>query len=237
MSGGFAREVFRASYVAAFGRRVDPGGSSVTFARPDLDAYGPPVAPSWRDMSARRWRVRDAYGGAVFALDAHVTSAERARALPRHRACAIFDAWCPEGHAPATVAELAVALGGRLSDDAASLRHRARGAVCDGRVLALREARTDVRAPAGATETPAPEPASSATMIEAVKTWITIRLVHDDDPARPVAYARYRIRLPDDAVREGRLDAMGTAHFEGIDPGSCRVSFPDYDGDAWGRAG
>ena len=191
-------------------------------------------------MSARRWRGTDAYGGVVFALAERTPPSERASALPRHLACALFDAWWPEhrarGGVTTALTELSVALGGTLSEDTASLRRRAWTALRDGRALALRDTRADVRAPAGAPETHATELAPSATRPDAVKTWVTIRLVDDDTPPRPVAGARYRIRLPDGSLREGQLDEHGTAHYGGIDAGVCEVSFPDYDARDWRHA-
>lgn len=74
------------------------------------------------------------------------------------------------------------------------------------------------------------EPAAPA--VAATRTWIAIQLVEERDPERPVAYARYRIVLPDGAVREGRLDASGLARFDDLDPGICHVTFPDLDGSA-----
>lgn len=170
--------------------------------------------------------------GVTFRLASRLTAAERAGALPRALAEALFDAWCPpqraSGHALARAAELGVALGGRLADDGASLRARVRAALGEGRVLALREGREVQRTGAAPKERdeeaqpPAPTPRET-------KTWVTVRLLEEGDPPRPVAHARYRIALTDGAVREGRLDAMGTAHFDGLDPGTCEVTFPDHD--------
>jgi hypothetical protein len=64
-------------------------------------------------------------------------------------------------------------------------------------------------------------------------TWIGIALFDDDEPPKPVPYVGYRIELPDGAVRTGMLDANGRARLDGIDPGSCKVSFPAYDRRDW----
>lgn len=62
--------------------------------------------------------------------------------------------------------------------------------------------------------------------------WIEIRMTDMDD--RPVTGRVYRIVLPDgETAAEGTLDDKGTARVEGIDPGSCQVTFPDLDQDAW----
>ncbi len=67
------------------------------------------------------------------------------------------------------------------------------------------------------------------------KTWIEILLV--DEQEQPVADRRYRITLPDGVtVKEGRTDARGHARLEEIDPGTCKVSFPDMDRGVWRRA-
>lgn len=65
-------------------------------------------------------------------------------------------------------------------------------------------------------------------------SWVEIELIDQDD--EPVPGERYRIELPDGSVDSGSLDANGIARVEGIDPGTCKVSFPDLDKDAWGPA-
>lgn len=191
-------------------------------------------------MSGARPETARMNDGVTLAIASRASSSLRARALPRALAEALFEAWCPAfpagGRARAGVAALGVALGGSLADDTASLRGRVRDALRDGRVIALRDARSEVRAAAAAQSRDDDERPTDPPPRRVTKTWITIRLVDDDDPPSPVAHARFRIKLPDGEVREGSLDAMGTAHFESLDPGVCDVSFPDYDGGAWRRA-
>jgi type VI secretion system secreted protein VgrG len=44
----------------------------------------------------------------------------------------------------------------------------------------------------------------------------------------------YQVTLPDGStVASGTLDEKGKARVEGIDPGSCKVTFPNLDKDAW----
>ena len=81
-----------------------------------------------------------------------------------------------------------------------------------------------------------PPPALAEPSPEEETTWIAIELVDDSAPPRPVPYARYRITLPDGSPREGRLDAMGLARVDGIDPGTCKVTFPDLDRKTWQKA-
>jgi hypothetical protein len=63
------------------------------------------------------------------------------------------------------------------------------------------------------------------------KTWIAIELVGEDD--KPVPGVPYRIILVDGTIAEGTLDGKGAARIDGIDPGTCVVTFPDFDQDAW----
>jgi hypothetical protein len=63
------------------------------------------------------------------------------------------------------------------------------------------------------------------------KTWVEVELL--DWEGNPAANERYEIRLPDGSLQEGRLDASGHARFTGIDPGTCEVTFPDFDGREW----
>jgi len=64
------------------------------------------------------------------------------------------------------------------------------------------------------------------------KSWIEIELVDEED--NPVPGERYRITLPDgETLAEGTLDQKGFARVEGIDPGTCKITFPSLDKDAW----
>ena len=61
--------------------------------------------------------------------------------------------------------------------------------------------------------------------------WIEIELVGEDD--RPIPGEPYRIELPDGSVAGGTLDHNGFAHVDGFDPGTCNVTFPERDAEAW----
>jgi hypothetical protein len=63
------------------------------------------------------------------------------------------------------------------------------------------------------------------------KTWIEIRLVDQD--GKPVPNERYWMKLPDGSEQRGSLDDKGSARVEGIDPGTCMISFPDIDKREW----
>lgn len=64
------------------------------------------------------------------------------------------------------------------------------------------------------------------------KSWIEIEMVGEDD--NPIPGERYKITLADgETVAEGSLDEKGFARVDGIDPGSCKVTFPNLDREAW----
>jgi len=66
---------------------------------------------------------------------------------------------------------------------------------------------------------------------EKKKAWIAVEMI--DEEKNPVPGLRYKITLPDDTVAEGTLDDKGYAKVEGIEPGSCKITFPDLDKEAW----
>ena len=67
---------------------------------------------------------------------------------------------------------------------------------------------------------------------EKKKSWIEIEMVDEDK--KPVSGEKYKITLSDgETVAEGTLDDKGFARLEGIDPGNCKVTFPDLDKEAW----
>ena len=70
-------------------------------------------------------------------------------------------------------------------------------------------------------------PPSSVVLPCPVKTWIEIRLV--GMTGKPVPNERYAIHLSGGNIVEGTLDAEGCARVDGIDPGDCRVTFPELD--------
>jgi hypothetical protein len=65
-------------------------------------------------------------------------------------------------------------------------------------------------------------------------SWVEIELVGEDD--MPIAGEKYEITLPDGRVAKGTTDQNGVARIEGIDPGTCQVTFPNLDKDAWEKA-
>lgn len=65
------------------------------------------------------------------------------------------------------------------------------------------------------------------------KSWIEIELVDEED--NPVPGERYKVTLPDGKVAQGTLDENGFVHIRGIESGTCQITFPNLDKDAWGK--
>ncbi|MGA8152327.1 MAG: type VI secretion system tip protein VgrG [Terriglobales bacterium] len=61
--------------------------------------------------------------------------------------------------------------------------------------------------------------------------WIEIEMV--DEEGNPVPGEQYNITLPDGSQASGSLDDKGKARVDGIDPGSCKVTFPNLDQSVW----
>ncbi len=68
---------------------------------------------------------------------------------------------------------------------------------------------------------------------QATKTsWIEIKLV--DEQNNPVPGEPYSVTLPDgETVAAGTLDEKGFVRIEGIEPGTCQITFPQRDKGAW----
>lgn len=62
-------------------------------------------------------------------------------------------------------------------------------------------------------------------------SWIEIELV--DEGNKPVPGEAYRVTLPEGSVAEGTLDEKGFARVDGIEPGTCKITFPKLDKEAW----
>ena len=66
------------------------------------------------------------------------------------------------------------------------------------------------------------------------RDWIEIVLV--DDQGRPSPGEPYLLTLPDGTtVESGTLDEKGFARVEGIQPGTCKITFPNLDKKSWSR--
>lgn len=79
----------------------------------------------------------------------------------------------------------------------------------------------------GSAPTPAPPVSPDKTH------WIAIELV--DELGKHVPYEDYQVTLPDGTIIEDSLDRRGHAKITGIDPGTCKVSFPNRDAESWRR--
>ncbi len=67
------------------------------------------------------------------------------------------------------------------------------------------------------------------------KAKIEIEVVNED--GKPVPGLGYRVTLPDgQTLAEGTLDEKGYAKITGLDPGNCKVTFPDLDKEAWTKS-
>lgn len=66
---------------------------------------------------------------------------------------------------------------------------------------------------------------------ETKKTEIDFQLL--DQNGEPVKNENYKVTLPGGGVMTGKTDNEGKVHIAGIDPGSCKVSFPDIHEDDW----
>jgi type VI secretion system secreted protein VgrG len=96
------------------------------------------------------------------------------------------------------------------------------------------EANVEEPAPPPPPPEPKKEPPKRRPVVE--KTWIRVRIV-DADGRTPVPGTAYQIRLPNGAIKRGRVDESGEVTFHGIDPGECELTLPELDGDAWERNG
>ena len=76
-------------------------------------------------------------------------------------------------------------------------------------------------------------PGSQARKTDTKLTWIQVVMVDEDDV--PMPGIRYRMRITDGSTREGTLDSAGSVRVNGIDPGTCEVTFPDLDAREWHR--
>lgn len=67
------------------------------------------------------------------------------------------------------------------------------------------------------------------------KSWIEIEMVDED--GNPVPGEKYKVTLPDNkTVATGTLDEKGYVKVTGIDPGTCKITFPNLDKEAWEKA-
>ncbi len=105
-----------------------------------------------------------------------------------------------------------------------------------GRLMAV-ECRVPVQARPMVSQDAPPKPPGSRprlrpTVVDPpVKTWVAIELL--DDAGQPVANEKYVVTVPEGVVKSGTLDATGRARITDIDPGMCKISFPELDRREW----
>jgi hypothetical protein len=78
-----------------------------------------------------------------------------------------------------------------------------------------------------------PDTATANTPSPGDVTFVEIELVDGD--GAPVPHERFRVEFADGDIRVGRLDDQGRARVPGARQGTCWVSFPRLDADAWER--
>lgn len=95
-----------------------------------------------------------------------------------------------------------------------------------------------VAAPAAASapDVAAPPPPAPGGEVPAIApddppTWLEIELIGED--GNGVVGERYVVVPPSGGPVTGFLDEDGRAILDGLTPGTCQVSFPDLDSDAW----
>lgn len=64
-----------------------------------------------------------------------------------------------------------------------------------------------------------------------MRTYVEFQLIGEDD--KPIPREAYAVTLPGGKVIEGTLDANGVVRIEGVPAGTCQISFPKLDKEAW----
>jgi hypothetical protein len=73
--------------------------------------------------------------------------------------------------------------------------------------------------------------AAAGSSSDTKKTWVEIQLLDPD--GKPVPNEPYKITAPDGTASEGCTDSNGVARVDGIDPGTCKITFTALDQQAW----
>ena len=190
----------------------------------------------------RRWHFRGIHGDDVVFVALSDFAGDGAGALASAEALRRLDEVLDgtldrDGTERAAAVEMLEAAGRSRLDLAAVSRERLREllrAAVRERAIGLVRVARPLRASAGsAAPEPAPPPAPSPAKPQpkSEKTWITIKVMYEDGD-EPYSGA-FQVKLPDGRVEKGKLGSSGVKEISGIDPGSCEVSFPDLDANAW----
>lgn len=122
-----------------------------------------------------------------------------------------------------------------INSGGSALSGTAGNAVSPGGPLAAAIAGTAVAGIGATYDAPSHVESTSEDEEDEETTWIELELVDEDD--NPVSGERYRVTLPDgETIATGTTDSDGMARVTGIDPGECKINFPDLDKDAWEKA-
>ena len=82
------------------------------------------------------------------------------------------------------------------------------------------------------TSTPIANPPVAKPAVEKETRWVEIQLLGED--GQPIPQEEFLVELPDGKRETGFLDGQGLARFSGLlTSGTCKVSFPQLDRDAW----
>jgi protocatechuate 3,4-dioxygenase beta subunit len=74
----------------------------------------------------------------------------------------------------------------------------------------------------------------SNALADGKKTWVEVELL--DKNQRPVKGLAVELTLPDGTIEKGKLSDKGSFRKDGIDPGTCKVRFPELDGREWAKS-
>jgi len=79
-----------------------------------------------------------------------------------------------------------------------------------------------------------PQSSSQDPLKDNKKTWVEVELL--DKNKHPVKGLAIELTLPDGTIEKGTLSDKGSFRKDGIDPGTCKVRFPDLDGREWAKS-
>lgn len=186
-----------------------------------------------------RWRVPGRFSDYVILRGSSARGERIGEQVPEVFISSLMEGWLTSGPSR-TLHEIYESLGGTLPLGLTvqertrynqRLKERLRDAFLFGELVAFEIKHPLPQAWPVAPVKPQPKFAEPEPEPEPERTFILIRLV--DDEGNPVPGARYRVELPDGAVREGRLNSSGEARENYVVPGECKVTFPELEDSAW----